>query len=91
MPGDPIGAMLSDRSGDAALEQRLRAEYGLDAPVLEQFATYVRGVIRGEFGLSYRFVGVPVVEVLGDSLKSSVLHVPAGGEFNGHPSAAPIL
>jgi hypothetical protein len=29
--------------------------------------------------------------VLGDSLKSSVLHVPAGGEFNGHPSAAPIL
>jgi ABC-type dipeptide/oligopeptide/nickel transport system permease component len=73
MPGDPIGAMLSDRSGDAALEQRLRAEYGLDAPVLEQFATYVRGVIRGEFGLSYRFVGVPVVEVLGDSLKISPL------------------
>ena len=73
MPGDPIGAMLSDRSGDAALEQRLRAEYGLDAPVLQQFATYVRGVVRGEFGLSYRFVGVPVVEVLGDSLKISPL------------------
>lgn len=73
MPGDPIGAMLSDRSGDAALEQRLRAEYGLDAPVLQQFWIYVRGVARGEFGLSYRFVGVPVVEVLGDSLKISPL------------------
>ena len=73
MPGDPIGATLSDRSGDAALEQRLRAEYGLDAPILQQFATYVRGVVSGEFGLSYRFVGVPVVEVLGDSLKISPL------------------
>jgi ABC-type dipeptide/oligopeptide/nickel transport system permease component len=73
MPGDPIGAMLSDRAGDAALEQRLRAEYGLDAPVLEQFLIYVRGIARGEFGLSYRFVGVPVVEVLGDSLGISPL------------------
>jgi len=73
MPGDPIGAMLSDRSGDAVLEQRLRAQYGLDAPILEQFLTYVRGVVRGEFGYSYRFVGVPVVEVLGDSLRISPL------------------
>jgi ABC-type dipeptide/oligopeptide/nickel transport system permease component len=73
MPGDPIGAMLSDRAGDAALEQRLRAEYGLDAPILQQFLSYVRGVARGEFGLSYRFVGVPVVEVLGDSLRISPL------------------
>ena len=73
MPGDPIGAMLSDRAGDTALEQRLRAAYGLDAPILQQFLTYVRGVAGGEFGLSYRFVGVPVVEVLGDSLRISPL------------------
>ena len=73
MPGDPIGAMLSDRAGDTALEGRLRAEYGLDAPVLQQFLIYIRGIARGEFGLSYRFVGVPVVEVLGDSLRISPL------------------
>ena len=73
MPGDPIGAMLSDRAGDAVLEQRLRAQYGLDAPMLEQFLIYIRGVARGEFGFSYRFVGVPVVEVLSDSLRISPL------------------
>jgi ABC-type dipeptide/oligopeptide/nickel transport system permease component len=73
MPGDPIGAMLSDRAGDKVLEQRLRAQYGLDAPVLEQFVTYLGEVARGRFGFSYRFVGVPVVEVLGDSLKISPL------------------
>jgi ABC-type dipeptide/oligopeptide/nickel transport system permease component len=73
MPGDPIGAMLSDRAGDTQLENRLREQYGLNAPVGEQFAIYLRGIARGDFGYSYRFVGVPVVEVIGDSLKITPL------------------
>ena len=36
--------LLSDRSGDAALEARLRAEYGLDRPLWRQFGTYVAGI-----------------------------------------------
>lgn len=68
MPGDPIGAMLSDRAGDTQLESRLREQYGLDAPVGEQFMIYLRGIARGDFGYSYRFVGVRVVDVIGDSL-----------------------
>jgi ABC-type dipeptide/oligopeptide/nickel transport system permease component len=68
MPGDPIGAMLSDRAGDTQLESRLREQYGLNAPVGEQFAIYLRGIARGDFGYSYRFVGVRVVDVIGDSL-----------------------
>jgi ABC-type dipeptide/oligopeptide/nickel transport system permease component len=73
MPGDPIGAMLSDRAGDKELERRLREQYGLDAPLPEQFLLYVRGLAYGDFGFSYRFVGVPVIDVLGDSLKISPL------------------
>ena len=73
MPGDPIGAMLSDRAGDTELENRLRQQYGLNAPLGEQFAIYLRGIARGDFGYSYRFVGVPVVEVIGDSLKVTPL------------------
>jgi len=68
MPGDPIGAMLSDRAGDTQLENRLREQYGLNAPVAEQFVIYLRGIVRGDFGYSYRFVGVRVVDVIGDSL-----------------------
>jgi ABC-type dipeptide/oligopeptide/nickel transport system permease component len=50
---------------------RLRAEYGLDQPMWRQFVTYVLGVLTGDFGKSYRFVRIPVVEVLQDGLRIS--------------------
>jgi ABC-type dipeptide/oligopeptide/nickel transport system permease component len=73
VPGDPIMALLSDRSGDKALEARLRAQYGLDRPLGEQFVRYVGGIVRGDFGLSYRFAGVPVIQVLAPGLLVSPL------------------
>jgi len=71
LPGDPVMVMLGDHSSNEVMAARLRAEYGLDQPMWKQFATYVFGVLRGDFGLSYRFVRVPVVEVLQDGLKIS--------------------
>ncbi len=68
VPGDPIMTLLSDRSGDAALEARLRAEYGLDRPLWRQFASYVGGIVRGDFGLSFRFASTPVIEVIAPGL-----------------------
>ena len=68
VPGDPILTLLSDRSGDAALEARLRAEYGLNRPLWRQFGSYVAGIARGDFGLSYRFASTPVIEVIGSAL-----------------------
>ena len=41
LPGDPVAVMLSDHSADAVMAARLRAEYGLDRPLLEQFLRYV--------------------------------------------------
>ncbi len=73
VPGDPILTLLSDQSGNKVLEQRLRAEYGLDRPVLERFETYALGVLQGDFGYSYRFAGKPVSEILAPSLKISPL------------------
>jgi ABC-type dipeptide/oligopeptide/nickel transport system permease component len=68
VPGDPIMTLLSDRSGDTALEARLRAEYGLDRPLWRQFLTYLGGVVRGDFGLSFRFASTPVIEVIAPGL-----------------------
>ncbi|HZS34613.1 MAG TPA: ABC transporter permease [Methylomirabilota bacterium] len=68
VPGDPIMTLLSDRSGDAALEARLRAEYGLDRPLWRQFASYVGGILRGDFGLSFRFASTPVIDVIAPGL-----------------------
>src|SRR5262245_45503106 len=65
--------LLSDRSGDAALEARLRAEYGLDRPLWRQFSAYVAGIVRGDFGLSFRFASTPVIDVIAPGLLVSPL------------------
>jgi ABC-type dipeptide/oligopeptide/nickel transport system permease component len=71
LPGDPVLVMLGDHSSNAEMVARLRSEYGLDQPLWRQFTTYVGGVLTGDFGKSYRFVRVPVTEVLSDGLKIS--------------------
>ena len=71
LPGDPVMVMLSDRSADVELAAKLRAEYGLDRPVWQQFLTYVGQVTRGDFGLSFQYVHRPVTEVLNDPLQVS--------------------
>lgn len=73
LPGDPVGTMLSDHSADLVMAARLRAEYGLDRPLPEQFVRYVWGIFSGNFGLSFRYVHRPVWEVLRDSLAISPL------------------
>jgi ABC-type dipeptide/oligopeptide/nickel transport system permease component len=68
VPGDPISIMLSDRSGDAELEARLRTAYGLDRPLPVQFLSYLYGIADGSFGLSYRYVGATVWSVISGGL-----------------------
>lgn len=71
VPGDPILALLSDRSGDPVLEARLRADYGLDRPLWIQFLDYLKNIANGSFGLSFRYAGTPVIEVIGGGLAIS--------------------
>ena len=86
VPGDPITIMLGDQGGNVQLEQKLRAEYGLDRPVMVQFVDYVSKLSHGDFGLSFRYPGVPVTQVIRDALWISpllaaaalVLAVPVG-------------
>jgi peptide/nickel transport system permease protein len=52
IPGDPIVALL----GDAYDEEdaiRLRREYGLDKPIVEQYAIWLGKLMRGDWGESY--------------------------------------
>ena len=71
LPGDPVAVMLSNHSADLDLANRLRAEYGLDQPLWRQFLTYVGHVLTLNFGLSFRFIHTPVIDVLSDGLKVS--------------------
>lgn len=71
VPGDPIMALLSDQAGDPVLEARLRADYGLDRPLWEQFWSYVGGIFSGDFGLSFRYANMPVIDVISTGLAVS--------------------
>jgi len=73
LPGDPVMVMLSDHSSDVEMAARLRAEYGLDKPLWRQFLTYAGGALCGDFGLSFKYVRVPVTEILQDGLMISPL------------------
>jgi len=53
VPGDPIAQMLGEGASVSQVE-RLRQEFGLDRPILEQYTTYIRGVVRGDLGNSFR-------------------------------------
>ena len=50
-PGDPIAMMLPPGATPADID-RLRALYGLDKTLVEQFFIWLSGVLRGDFGTS---------------------------------------
>ncbi len=51
IPVDPALAIAGDRASEQQLKQ-VRADYGLDRPLPEQFARYVGKALHGEFGTS---------------------------------------
>ena len=52
IPGDPIELLVGERGIDAERHAELRAQLGLDKPLLEQYAIYVSGVLQGDLGRS---------------------------------------
>jgi ABC-type dipeptide/oligopeptide/nickel transport system permease component len=50
-PGDPVAMMIAP-GASAANIAALRARYGLDAPILSQFAIWLKGILAGDFGTS---------------------------------------
>src|SRR3989441_1352931 len=53
VPGDPVAQMLGEGASVAEIEG-LRHDLGLDRPVLEQYWTYVTGLLHGDLGVSFR-------------------------------------
>lgn len=51
VPGDPVEVMLGESATMADREQ-LRAELGLDQPLVQQFGSYLARMARGDLGVS---------------------------------------
>jgi ABC-type dipeptide/oligopeptide/nickel transport system permease component len=62
VPGDPVEVMLGD-SVTVADRAQLRAELGLDQPLIQQFGTYLAKLAHGDFGRSIH-TKTPIVELI---------------------------
>ncbi|QLH40136.1 MAG: ABC transporter permease subunit [Defluviicoccus sp.] len=52
MPGDPIEMLMPERGIDPERHAQLRAELGLDQPLLVQYVRYLKQLAHGDFGRS---------------------------------------
>ena len=53
VPGDPARLMMGQR-GDPQTLQRIRQDLGLDLPLTQQYAKFIKELAKGELGMSYR-------------------------------------
>jgi peptide/nickel transport system permease protein len=70
IPGGPADALLGGSDNPDTIKM-INERYGLDQPIWQQYATWLGGVVTGDFGTSYA-TGMPVTDVIGPRLGSTV-------------------
>ncbi|MGD9569313.1 MAG: ABC transporter permease [Sedimentibacter sp.] len=69
IPGDPL-------SGGKALqpevEAAVKAKYGLDRPLTEQYITYLKNYAKGDFGVSFKKIGLTTNQIIADGFPYSL-------------------
>lgn len=60
----PGGPFLSEKAPSAAVTKALEEKYGLDKPLSEQYLTYLKGVMKFDFGPSIKQRGRDVTTVI---------------------------
>ena len=68
----PGGPFMGEKAVSPAAMAALEAKYGLDKPVLEQYATYLKDIVTElDFGPSLKLRGREVIDVIADGMKTS--------------------
>jgi ABC-type dipeptide/oligopeptide/nickel transport system permease component len=70
IPGDPVRYMMGLQA-DAGTAAALRRELGLDAAPLQRYLSWIAGLLRGDFGLSYTY-RIPVGALVAERLQISL-------------------
>lgn len=71
IPGDPASTKLGTYATPERVEA-LREEMGLNKPLPQRYADWLGGALKGDFGESYQYDGVPVSELLNQRLPVTV-------------------
>jgi oligopeptide transport system permease protein len=68
----PGGPFLAEREIPAAAREQLNRQYGLDQPLHRQYAAFLSGAVRLDFGPSYRYAGRQVREIIFEAFPVSL-------------------
>ena len=72
-PGDPIRIYSGQYKADPETYQRVRARYGLDKPIVQQYGIYMeRLVLHGDLGPSFRYRDRSIPDVIAPKIWVSV-------------------
>lgn len=71
LPGDPAEVMLAQSGGQAAAIEKLRNQLGLDLPIHVQYAHFLTGIVKGDFGESI-WLRKPVSAILREQLPATL-------------------
>ncbi|MGC8936227.1 MAG: ABC transporter permease [Candidatus Methanomethylicaceae archaeon] len=77
MPGDPLLFLFGEEVYGAAIRnpeliKSLSEKYGLDKPIINQFAIYLGSLLRGDLGYSFSY-GRPISEIIAERLPLTLL------------------
>jgi peptide/nickel transport system permease protein len=76
-PGDYLSTYIAEleSQGEGIAQEKidfLRERYGLDQPLIQQYAHWVLGLVQGDLGYSFEY-NRPVAEVVGDRLWLTII------------------
>ena len=80
LPGGPAEALLGERATAASIAQ-IEKQYGLDKPIYVQYGSYLKTVVRGDFGTSIT-TRQPVIEEIKRRFPATVELALAAGIFS---------
>lgn len=70
MPGDPIVALFGDKPVNDTVVAQIREQYNLDAPLWQQWLTYLGNAVQGDFGQT--FTRRPVIDVVKEAFPVTI-------------------
>ncbi len=62
-PGDPVEILMGQYNDEQVIE-RIREQRGFNDPIFAQYGRYIKDVLRGDFGESFKYRGRTVSELL---------------------------
>lgn len=68
LPGGPFDL---EKKLPPQIQKNIEAKYNLDQPVWKQYVLYLKDLVRGDFGPSYKYVDRSVNEIIGETLPVS--------------------